>query len=118
LPIRESSYRNARGRALLRLGIELVFPGPAGRLQERHAALIDELFGGKDEVTHTEHDEELLAASARTRKAVLNHEAPMKRAPRHCAGARFARHRTATHSFLSVRRSSALIQTGVGTPFS
>jgi uncharacterized protein YegJ (DUF2314 family) len=54
--------------------IEIVFPGPSLRRQERHSALLAELFGTQDEVVGVRHDDEVLAASARARKAVLKHK--------------------------------------------
>jgi uncharacterized protein YegJ (DUF2314 family) len=86
---------DAPGRATLRLGIgkpdtgdpdnrlvEITFPGPTARLQERHVALLDELLGSNEEpVVNASHDRALMAASRRAKKAVLKHKSRYTRAP-------------------------------------
>lgn len=79
-----SLFQNARKRATVDLAegkpdqgdpdnrlIELVFPGPVAGLQERHVALVNELFGVKDSLLQVEHDGELLRASEKARQRVL-----------------------------------------------
>lgn len=61
--------------------IELVFPGPAGGLQERQNFALATLFGAEDSLTRVAHDEALLAASARAKQAVLKHKARFAKAP-------------------------------------
>jgi uncharacterized protein YegJ (DUF2314 family) len=51
--------------------VEIVFPGAAAEVQVRQAALIDQLLGAEDHAEIIEHDDELLAVSARAREAVL-----------------------------------------------
>lgn len=46
-------------------------PGPADRLQERQDAVLDQLFGTRDEITPVEHDDEMLALSQRARARLL-----------------------------------------------
>jgi uncharacterized protein YegJ (DUF2314 family) len=64
--------------------VEIVFPGPAGQLQERQNALLSTFFGSKDDIVGVKHDAELLAASesaklaARRYKARFAHGAPQQ----------------------------------------
>jgi uncharacterized protein YegJ (DUF2314 family) len=51
--------------------VELVFPGPAMALQERHNATLSAVFGAEDSIVHVEHDAALLDASRRAKAAVL-----------------------------------------------
>jgi uncharacterized protein YegJ (DUF2314 family) len=51
--------------------LEIVFRGPAGALQERQSAALTTLFGAKDDIAHVKHDDALLAASARARRAAI-----------------------------------------------
>jgi uncharacterized protein YegJ (DUF2314 family) len=83
--ISEDLKPNAKRKAALSLAIverqegdaenrlfEIVFPGSAAALQERQGALLADLFGFSDEVVHFEkHDEEVLAASRRAKKAAF-----------------------------------------------
>ena len=48
--------------------LELVFPGDDRERQQRHSAALSTFFGSTDAITHVEHDETLLAASARAKK--------------------------------------------------
>jgi uncharacterized protein YegJ (DUF2314 family) len=52
--------------------LEIVFPGPVISLQERQNATITDLFGSSDEVAQfKKHDERVLAASRRAKKAAF-----------------------------------------------
>ncbi len=57
--------------------LELVFPGAPGAsdAERLHAGLV-ELFGARDEMVHTQHDEELLAASRRAVEKLLSELKP------------------------------------------
>ncbi len=48
--------------------LELVFPGDDQKRQERHQAALSQFFGSSDKITRVQHDEKLLAASARAKK--------------------------------------------------
>jgi uncharacterized protein YegJ (DUF2314 family) len=61
--------------------IAIVFPGPGAGVQARQVRLLDELFGAEDKATQVKHDDALLAASARAKKAVLAHKARYKDGP-------------------------------------
>jgi uncharacterized protein YegJ (DUF2314 family) len=52
---------------------EIVFPGPAISLQERHDAVLLELYGAPEEevIEFEKHDPEMLAASKRAKKAAF-----------------------------------------------
>lgn len=82
--IREMLIEGATGKATLDLAagrwqegdphnrlVEIVFPGKRGDLHVRQEALLSELFGVRDEVTHVEHDQELLALSRRAQQELL-----------------------------------------------
>jgi uncharacterized protein YegJ (DUF2314 family) len=86
--VRKSLNKGAKGKVTLVLEkaepqdgdaenalISVVFPGRIDRLQERQNGLLTTLFGSKDDLVHVDHDEELLAASARMRKALLAQKA-------------------------------------------
>lgn len=77
---------NARKRATLLLAdgkreegdadndlVEIIFPGPPARLQERHNALLVELFGSDEDgiVGANHHDKALMAASARAKARAI-----------------------------------------------
>jgi uncharacterized protein YegJ (DUF2314 family) len=48
--------------------LELVFPGDDRQRQERHQAALSQFFGSNDGISRVQHDEKLLAASARAKK--------------------------------------------------
>jgi uncharacterized protein YegJ (DUF2314 family) len=48
--------------------LEIAFPGPAERLQERQTAAIADLFGSEDGLVNVRHDAAILAASKRARE--------------------------------------------------
>lgn len=50
--------------------LEVVFPGPAGELQERQNEAVTALFGAEDDVVGVRDDAEILAASERAKHAV------------------------------------------------
>lgn len=51
--------------------MELTFEGKPGGPAERQEAVLDEIFGSEDAVRHVEHDEAVLAESARARARLL-----------------------------------------------
>lgn len=51
--------------------LEVVFPGPAGQLQERQNHTLASILGAHDSLVRTRHDPEILAASARARAKAI-----------------------------------------------
>ena len=51
--------------------IEVVFPGPVSKLQERQVSAVTSILGAKDDLVAARHDTALLAASARARAKAL-----------------------------------------------
>jgi uncharacterized protein YegJ (DUF2314 family) len=72
--------KRERGDAENRL-LEIVFPGPAASLQERHVALLVQLFGSEQDIVFTRHDDELMAASERGRRKALALKSRFAKAP-------------------------------------
>jgi uncharacterized protein YegJ (DUF2314 family) len=54
--------------------VEVVLPGPRGRLQERQNALLSDLFGAEDDVVGVKEDPEISAASQRAKVAVRKYK--------------------------------------------
>ena len=54
--------------------VEIVFPGAAAELHVRQTALVDQLFGSKDEIQYVKHDDAVLAASHRATATLMKHK--------------------------------------------